>query len=75
MERPITDRTLNDADLAGYARRIAHGARQSLEATKPEWAYLPSFEAAVVAEATLILKSVVQHERQQADDFIDSVLV
>lgn len=72
---PVTDRTLNDNDLAGYARRIAFGARQRLEATDSTWVYLPSFDDAVIAEATQILKSVVQHERQQADDFIASVLV
>lgn len=72
---PVTARTLNDNDLAGYARRIAFGARQHLEATDPTWVYLPSFDEAVIAEATLILKSVVQHERQQAEYFIASVLV
>ena len=75
MTIPKTDRTLNDADIAGFARRIAFGARQHLEATDPAWVYLPSFNDAVIAEATMILKTVIQHERQQADDFIASVLV
>lgn len=74
-----TDRTLNDADLAGFARRIAFGARRALEAKDPTWVYLPSFDEAVIAEATMILKTVVQHERMQAkrdeSDFIASVLV
>lgn len=71
----LTNRTLNDADLEGCARRIAWNARAALEAANPWWAYLPSFNEAVIAEATQMLKTVVRHERQQADDFIDGCLV
>lgn len=60
------DRTLNEEDLAGFGRRIADGARSSLEAADVSWRYLPSFRDAVAAEATAILKTVVLHEREQA---------
>jgi hypothetical protein len=60
------DRTLNDEDLEGFARRIAIFARQSLEVKDKTWVYLPSFQKEVTAEALAILKTVVLHERMQA---------
>ena len=79
LDRVSGGRTLNDADIAGFARRIAFGARQRLEAPSDSvWAHLPCFNEEVIAEATAILKTVIQHERLQAeqrmDDFIAGVL-
>jgi hypothetical protein len=59
-------RTLNDADLEGYARRVADYARSALEAKDKTWAYLPSFRDEVAAEVLAMLKTVVLHEHMQS---------
>jgi hypothetical protein len=73
----MSERTLNDDDLAGFARRVANFARESLEARDRTWVWLPSFADAVQDWALSIMKTVVIHERQQfaavAKDVLDEL--
>ena len=61
------DRTLNEADLEGFAHRVWNNARQDAEIKHPAAVYSGClFRDAVIQEALSMLKTVVQHERQQA---------
>jgi len=62
----VDERTLDNADLAGYGRRIADASRSRLEASDPVWQHLPDFRTVVAEEAATILASVVLHQRLQA---------
>jgi hypothetical protein len=65
--KPDPARTLTEADLEGFARRVWNYARQSAEANDPAAVYCQHlFRDAVVQEALAMLKTVVQHERQQS---------
>lgn len=61
------DRTLNEKDLEGMARRIANNAIQTAEIKDAAAVYAGQlFREHIYAEALMMLKTVVQHERQQA---------
>ena len=61
------DRTLNEADLEGFARRIWNNARQSAEIDNKAAVYSGFlFRDAVIQEALSMLRIVVLHERMQA---------
>lgn len=63
----IAARTLNDSDLEGFARRIANNAIQSAEINDKAAIYCGHlFRDHIIAEATAMLKTVVQHERAMA---------
>jgi hypothetical protein len=62
----IESRTLNDADLEGFGRRVADHAREDLEAADITWRYMPCFRDAVAKAAADMLKIVVTHERGMA---------
>jgi hypothetical protein len=67
MEREVTDRTLLNADLEGFARRVANNAIQSAEIADPAAVYCGHlFREFIYAEALSMLRTVVQHERQEA---------
>lgn len=60
----MTDRTLNDDDLEGFARRVANNAIQSAEIKDQAAVYCGHlFREHIVTEALAMLKTVVQHER------------
>jgi len=59
------DWTLNEADLAGFASRVANNAIQSAEISDKAAVYVGHlFREHIRAEALSMLKTVVQHERQ-----------
>lgn len=61
------DRTLNESDLEGFARRICNNAVQEAEIRNKAAVYASHlFREAIRIEALAMLKTVVQHERQQA---------
>lgn len=61
------ERTLTDADLEGFARRVANNAVQSAEVDNQAAVYCGHlFREHIFSEALLMLKTVVLHERQQA---------
>lgn len=61
------DRTLTEPDLEGFARRTWDSARQDAEIKDKAAIYCGHlFRDAVIAETLSMLKTVVQHERQQA---------
>lgn len=63
----IEARTLNDADLEGFARRVANYAIESAEAREPAAVYCGHiFREHIITEAFQMLKTVVQHERNMA---------
>lgn len=67
MEREVIDRTLTNADLEGFARRVANNAIQSAEIADKAAVYCGHlFREHVYAEALYMLRTVVQHERQEA---------
>ena len=62
------DRTLNEADLEGFARSVANNAIQSAEIADKAAVYAGHlFREHIYAEALSMLRTVVQHERQQAE--------
>jgi hypothetical protein len=61
------DRTLTEEDLAGFARRVWDYARTDAEMGDKAAFYCQHlFTEAVIRETLAMLKTVVQHERQQA---------
>lgn len=72
----MDDRTLTEADLEGFARRVTNNAIQAAE-TKDRAAVYAShlFRDEIYREALTMLKTVVLHERQQAarERFLDAL--
>ena len=61
------DRTLNEVDIEGFARRVANNAIQSAEIDDKAAIYCGHlFREHIRLEALSMLKVVVLHERQQA---------
>ena len=59
----VRSRTLNDADLDGFGRRVADQGRDAFDLEHGAHRYMPSFRDPVAKAAAEMLKTVRDHER------------